>query len=218
MTDPVSITGLLITVGHLVSTLYEYGKDVKQARSDINDLTTEVLVLRGILQQIEHLKPNVTVSIEPRKDPYDVLKSTKEFVELLLLKLEMPTSRVSKMLKYAKWPLDKDDVSNQLRRFERLKSLLILIFLTENSDSILSAIQSLQSDLDVSLRSMDDLLSRQEDEKLLAWLAPLSPDEEHRRISEARQPGTRKWFLNGPFTDWLNDQEPSIMWLTGKCE
>lgn len=53
MTDPISITGLLLTISHTVSMLYAYGRDVKNARSDIDELTNELLVLQGVLKQVQ---------------------------------------------------------------------------------------------------------------------------------------------------------------------
>ncbi|THX16168.1 hypothetical protein D6D13_01844 [Aureobasidium pullulans] len=50
MADPIAIVGLLVTVGQILSALHEYSKSVNQARNDIADLSTELLVLQGVLK------------------------------------------------------------------------------------------------------------------------------------------------------------------------
>jgi CheY-like chemotaxis protein len=218
MTDPISITGLLLTISHTVSVLYTYGRNVKDAKSDISELTNELLVLQGVLKQVQDRISSSTASVGTGKDSLYMLRSTKQSLELLLYKLETPSSKIGKMIQYAKWPLQKDEVSNHLKQFERLKSLLILVFLTENSEMIVDAIQSMKTALDKKLEGVDDLLLQQKDEELRYWLAPLSPEEEHGRISRKRQPGTRQWFLKEPFAEWINDQKSSVLWLLGKCK
>lgn len=212
MSDPLSITGLLFTIGQTVSVLYTYGRNVKNARSDIDELTNELLVLQGVLKQVQ------AVSVSLEKDSGYMLRSTKQSLEFLLYKLETPSSKIAKAIKYATWPLQKDEVADHLRRFERLKSLLILVFLAEDSEVVVSAIQSVRTALDRKLEGIGELLLRQKDEELLRWLAPLSPEEEHGRISQWREPGTRRWFFDGPFAEWLDDQQSSALWLLGKCE
>lgn len=218
MTDPISITGLLFTIGQTVSVLYTYGQNVKNAKPDINDLTNELLVLQGVLQQLQDHKSPAAVPLSKEQNSRYLLRSTKQSLEFLLSKLEKPSSKIGKAIKYAIWPLHKDEVSEHLRRFERVKSLLILVFLTEDSEAVGSAIQSMRTVLDKKLEGISDLLLREKDAELLRWLAPLSPEEEHGRISQYRQPGTRRWFFDGPFAAWLDDQESSALWLLGKCE
>lgn len=147
MSDPLSITGLLFTIGHTVSVLYTYGRNVKSARSDIDELTNELLVLQGVLKQVQNRKSPAAVSVSIEKDPGYMLRSTKQSLEFLLYKLEVPSSKIGKAIKYAKWPLHKDEVSDHLRRFERLKSMLILVFLTEDSEVVVSAIHSMRTAL-----------------------------------------------------------------------
>lgn len=216
MSDPISITGLLLAISHTISVLYTYGRNVKNAESDITELTSELWVLQGVLKQVQDRMSSATASSSTEKNSQYMLRSTKLSLELLLSRLETPSSKLGKMLKNAKWPLHKDEVSDHLRRFERLKSLLILVFLTEDSEVTVKAIQSLRDALDKKLEGIDDLLLHQRDDEVL--LAPLSPEEEHSRISRGRQPGTRRWFLEGPFADWIDDRGSSALWLLGKCE
>lgn len=218
LTDPVSITGLLFTIEQTVSVLYTYGQNVKNASSDIDELTNELLVLQGVLQEVQYRKSPATISLSKEKDCRYMLRSTKQSLEFLLSKLEIPSSKIGKAIKHATWPLRKDKVSDHLRRFERVKSLLILVFLTEDSEVVVSAIQSMRTALDKKLEGIGDLLLRQNDGEPLHWLAPLSPEEEHVRISQRRRPGTRRRFFDGPFAEWLDDQESSALWLLGKCE
>jgi hypothetical protein len=218
MSDPISITGLLLAISHTISVLYTYGRNVKNAESDIAELTSELWVLQGVLKQVQDRMLSATASASTENNSQYMLRSTKQSLELLLSRLETPSSKLGKTLKNAKWPLHKDEVSDHLRRFERLKSLLILVFLTEDSEVTAKAIQSLRDALDKKLEGVDELLVQQRDDEVLLWLAPLSPEEEHSRISRGRQPGTRRWFLEGPFADWIDGRESSALWLLGKCE
>lgn len=152
MIDPISITGLILTISHTLSVLYTYGRNVKDAKSDIGELTNELLVLQGVFKQVQDRTSSSTALVGTGKDSLYLLRSTKQSLEFLLYKLETPSSKIEKMIQYAKWPLHKDEVSNHLKRFERLKSLLILVSLTEDSEMIFDAIQSIRPHLTRSSR------------------------------------------------------------------
>lgn len=213
------VAGLVLAVGQILSALYEYGQTTSHARQDIKDLSTELLVLQGILRQVEKrdLTKSSIIAIGQHSDPQNVLKSTERSLETLLRNLKVPASGFKKVVNYAKWPLDKKDVVDQLSRFERLKSLLILTFLTEASEEISNAVQSLKISMEQDLNRIDDFLSWQKDSQLIRWLAPLSPEERHLRFCNEREPETRKWFLDGPFDTWVSGPDQGVMCLTGKC-
>lgn len=219
MTDPISIIGLLATVTQILSALHTYGKSVSHAKQDIKDLTTELLVLQGIIQQVNKrdLTQSSIVSTDPERDPHHVLISVERSLDDLAQKLKLPNSGFKRIAAQMKWPLSKGDFAEQLVRFERLKSLLVLVFLSESSENILSAVQSLKVDLDRDLKDVQNMLLRHKDSEMIRWLAPLSPAERHLRFSDSREPDTRKWFLDGAFLDWLSAPDQSMMCLTGKC-
>ncbi|CAD0017299.1 unnamed protein product, partial [Aureobasidium pullulans] len=218
MADPIAIVGLLVTVGQILSALHEYGKSVSQARNDIADLSTELLVLQGVLKQVEKrdLTKSSIVSTHAEGDPRRVLESAAQSLNLLVRKLDVPTSGFKRLVEYTKWPLDKKDVAEQMTRFERLKSLLILSFLTEASDDILAAVHSLESSLQQDLNRIDSIVAYRMDSDFVNWLAPLSPEPRHLRFCAEREPETRKWFLDGPYRSWLASSEQNTMCLTGK--
>lgn len=220
MADPIAIVGILVTIGHIISVLHEYGKSVSQAREDIADLLTELSVLQTILKQVEKrdLTNSSIVSADVEGDPRRVLESVAKSLDHLVRKLEVPASGLRRVVQKTKWPLDKKDVAEQVTRFERLKSLLILVFLTEGTDDISDAVRSLKVSFEQDMSRVDSILAQQMDSELVEWLAPLSPEPRHLRFCAEREPETRKWFIDGRFRTWLHEPEQSMICLTGKCK
>lgn len=216
MADPISIFGLAVTVGQIISTLYEYGQGVKDARKDVTQLSTELFTLKGVLEQIDAKHGKAFVFT----DGEEVVRSTQNFLQSLLAKLAIPKSSISKAVQSLKWPFDKSDMTKHLARLERVKSWLILVFMTGVSQDTTDIRLSI---LDLSREFHDDLEYRRklqeehEDLEMLQWLAPVSPNEEHARRRQSRQSGSGQWFLDGYLRSWMTTAQSSVLCLHGKC-
>lgn len=228
MADPASIVGILITVGQVLSSLYDYSASVKEARQDISDLSAELFALRAILEHIKrqydtnnsHLQKNESsvLAREYSDVAPEVLNSTGACLGALLERLEQPKSTIKKAFKSLTWPLDKTEVSKHVARLERLKSTLILIFVTGTPASGHGAEEAI-SNLRAQLEQDKSAKIRQKDDTgLLDWLAPVNTGEEHSRVCELRHPGTGKWFIQGPLTTWLDGSRQNMLCLVGKCK
>ncbi|KER00132.1 hypothetical protein AUEXF2481DRAFT_94 [Aureobasidium subglaciale EXF-2481] len=90
MADPISTTDLVSTVAQIISTLHAYATAISQAREDITALSTELLVLQGVLKQAEKRVPgnNSGSSTYADHDPRRVVEFTARSLEILRCKLD----------------------------------------------------------------------------------------------------------------------------------
>jgi hypothetical protein len=232
MADPLSITGLVLAVGQVLLSLYDYGSNVKDARKDINSLSEELFALKGVLEHLKaQHKPDATnldqsESLWPaRYDPQkftSMLQSTSEFLQSLLKSLEEPKGRFKKSMQSLKWPLDKGDVDKHLARLGRVKTWFILVLMTDSSaltQDVYTEVNELTRSIQVDLKIREQQRTDKANEDLLRWLAPVGPEEDHLRACKARQPGTGLWFIKGPLFDWLRNSssQSTMLCLRGKC-
>lgn len=233
MADPVSITSLVLEIGHVVSSLIRYAKDLRGARSEPRKLTEELFALKGIL---EHLHPSAQQFEEkkPPPPPYrpntaldpstldNVLRSTSEFLHTLLTELEEPETRFKGLKQRLEWPFTQKEFNAHLTRLERVKSWLILGMVADNAAldrDLYREMENLASCMkeDLYLRGQERMKSANRD--LVGWLAPVEPGNAHLKASKRTEIGTGRWFIDGYFKDWLRGDEDAvkIVFLMGKC-
>ncbi|ENH64044.1 Putative ZDHHC-type palmitoyltransferase 6 [Fusarium oxysporum f. sp. cubense race 1] len=136
MVDPISIIGLVGQISDLIQRAYNYGKAVHDAQSDMRKLYTELLGLKGVLEQLEKLdiasaEPHIADLIRS-KEFRKTLSSTSELVGRLvenLNKKQTSSRRVNAFL----WPWVKDDVKADIQDLERAKTWFIVMMMAENS-------------------------------------------------------------------------------------
>ena len=138
------ISGLILTVlglsFTLASTLYSYAKDVKGARSDIQQLSNELFALIGVLQ---HLKMQQEGQMAEKPDEHsfagesnqpvfrEVLQECVEFLQELQQKLMTPKSRFQAKIQKMKWPFQSDEIKQHLQRLERVKTYFMLALMSD---------------------------------------------------------------------------------------
>jgi hypothetical protein len=139
MADPLSIAGLILAIGGVVQILVNYGSDAKDARKDIQSLTTELFALKGVLEHIEYQQRAFSADpTSPKSVKYDsqefsrMLESAKELLESLRKSLKPAQSHFGQSVQRMAWPLKKDDVQKQIARIERVKTWLIVVMTTDN--------------------------------------------------------------------------------------
>ncbi|PNP84311.1 hypothetical protein FNYG_02336 [Fusarium nygamai] len=136
MVDPISIIGLVAQVSHLIQRSYHYGKAVHDAQNDMRKLYTELLALKGVLEQLEELdiasaEPHIA-DLKHSKEFRKTLSSTSELVDRLmenLNKKQTSSRRVNAFL----WPWVKDDVKADIQDLERVKTWFIVMMMAESS-------------------------------------------------------------------------------------
>ena len=137
------ISGLIVTVlglsFELTSTLYSYSRDVKGASKDIQQLSTELFALIGVLEHIKIQRDHKSSDLQERsivttetENLTRVLNETIEFLHGLQDSLAPPKSRFHAVAQKLKWPLKEKDTQAHLMRLERAKSYFILSQVTED--------------------------------------------------------------------------------------
>ena len=162
------VSGLVLTsLGisfEIASTLYNYGKQVRGARRDIQNLSNELF---GLIGALEHLKTQQEQTITHHTDPlrppayseteadegkavhdnHDgsvqrpaqvnnavVLEQTIEFLQELQQSLQAPKGRLRLAVQLLKWPLRESEVQKHLTRLERVKTYFVLTLVTGEVD------------------------------------------------------------------------------------
>lgn len=221
MADPISIAGLVIQIGVILKHLYEYGKELENARDAIRKLCCELLALKGVLEEIQAHHANVAGNAIV----FDSLANAKELLADLLLRLEDPTSKRRRIKQALAWPLNQDYVTRMLSNLERVKSLILLLLIGEVHTSI-KDLSSLRKDVESITEALQSSRIKQAEsellmtrQRLLQFIAPASPFYIHSKacaIWKAYPCGS--WFLEGTLSSWLrrSDCNNRILFLQGK--
>lgn len=224
--DPISITGLVIEVSHVLSSLIRYAKTVQTAKSEVRKLSEELFALKGILEHLTAQINDIPKWEESDTSPFDrdvmsrVLHTTNEFLQSLLMDLETAETKFKRLKQTLKWPFTQTQVSEHLIRLERVKSWLILVLMADHNSvdremqhEIRDLTNTLKADLQIRAQERNQFLNRE----LLQWIAPVSPENSHLRASKRHRNGTGRWFVDGHLKTFLNQDENRAFFLLGKC-
>ncbi|KAJ5826063.1 hypothetical protein N7474_003201 [Penicillium riverlandense] len=230
MADPISIAGLIVDVGMIITATITYAKAVRDARSDTQKLSEELFALKGILEHLSvHIKPEDSEKLPSYSeamafDPEllsSTLKTTHEFLKSLLHDLEEPAGKFKQLKKKLEWPFTQDQFNAYLSRLERVKSWLILVLTSDSAAlqrDLHKEITNLASSLEDDLKIRKDERIQTAHKDLFHWLAPVSPNHIHMRASKGRGSQTGAWFIDRTFKDWLwnHGAYRNILFLLGK--
>lgn len=224
--DPVSITGLVIEVSNVLSSLIRYAKTAQNAKSDVRKLSEELFALKGILEHLAAQTDTVTGWEESESSPFDsdvmtrVLHTTNEFLQSLLTDLKLSESKFERLKQSLKWPFTQKEVSEHLARLERVKSWLILVLLADHNavdrdiqEEIRDLTSAVKEDLQVRAHERNQVANR----IIIQWIAPVSPESSHLRASKRLRIGTGRWFIDGHLKRFLDQDEDRFLFLFGKC-
>ena len=222
MTDPASITGLVIALSQAISNIYSYGRAVGGAKSDIARLNTELFALKGVLESFHSLGIEEPVVNGNQKWPtgfQELIVSTLSAIQSLNSRLQVPKGRIGKAVQALIWPLNAPETERQIQHFERIKSSFILILMRGNSSELtetLSAIRQIESDLKEDRLQQQSVTQQSEERSLLEWLSPTLSSQIHAKALLDYHPGTCRWFLE-EFESWMKvvPYTSSIVWVTG---
>ncbi|KAL9079823.1 MAG: hypothetical protein Q9157_001332 [Trypethelium eluteriae] len=228
MVDPVSLVSLAALVGDIIWKVYEYGKEVKEWRSERRALWEELFALKGVLehtqQRYEYFQAtddpmNGTTPFMQSKEFREMILSTKEFLDDLSSRLTVPKDKLRKAVKALKWPLDKSDILMSIERLERVKAWFVLTMMSDSLDlsrETYHEVHELKSLLHREYESRTDERQKKSKGDLVHWLAPVTPSLTHTKAFSKWQEGTGSWFVKGSFEEWFELNKPSILWLRGK--
>ena len=226
MVDPISIIGLVGQVADLLQRVYEYGKAVREAHSEMQKLWGELIALKGALEQLQklHAPSNTSdqggAAIVMSNEFRQTLKSTRDIVQRLVESLakKQTSSRKRNALL---WPFVKEDVAADIQALERVKSWFVMMMMAENLTEMRTLLKESHKIIDVVMEEQanrkrnEELLER---EKVREWLQPVSPLRIHDSSLSKRMAQTGKWFLQGQLQAWRDglQDSPRIVWLRGK--
>ncbi|KAJ9639353.1 hypothetical protein H2199_006386 [Coniosporium tulheliwenetii] len=230
--DPVTVLGLIATIGDIVTIIYDYGSAVKGAGNDIASLSKELFALRGVLEHIKAQERAVTKSssgdstgasaqLFGSKEFKSMLRYTNDILQELLCTLEIPKGKFKKAVHKLSWPFTKEDVDAQVASLERVKTWFILAMMTDSlsvTQKIFTEVSQIAKAIKEEHKDRHQSKNDAAKQEVLRWLAPVNPEALHHKACKARQPGTGQWFLEGPLVSWQNaptGRKP-LLWLKGK--
>ena len=141
MGDPVSIAGLVLQIGVTIGHIYDYAKQIKEAKNDIRDLYAELLALKGILEQMKIEEDSLLsgsgnremVPLFSSESVRDALNTTDSLLCNILDGLQKRQAPGRRSIKKLQWPLAKNELRAHIERLERLKSFFILVMMKDSS-------------------------------------------------------------------------------------
>ena len=234
MADPISVSasiaGLITITDTVFSRTFKYVKSVKGAPNEVSSLALALGALSGILHNL-HL-----VASQLEGEPFDTAIQvnhvysciqTVEKVEKILDKFQSSPARSQNMetMKRLKWPFSVSEAKTLCAEIEGHKTTLSLAL---NVDSMAGLLQSLSRQKDLQ-NGIDDIKSqlrlkhaaetriavREERRKVLNWIQPYDPHENHGMSLKLRHPGTGLWFIESDeFKAWLNCSSAKL-WCYG---
>ncbi|EXK75970.1 hypothetical protein FOQG_19268 [Fusarium oxysporum f. sp. raphani 54005] len=226
MVDPVSIVGLVGQVADLLSRAYSYGKLVHDAKNDMRKLYTELLGLKGVLEQLQELdlastEPNIANLIRSAQF-CDALSTTSQLVARLIDNLNKKQTSSRRMNAFL-WPWVKDDVKADIQDLERMKAWFIMMMMAENATQMEVLVRDSNETLTI-VREEQTRRKLREDgmyerrEWIKEWIQPFSPKLLYAKAAEKRMESTGSWFLDGEFRVWKEGGEsiPRVLWVRGK--
>ncbi|KAI9659378.1 MAG: hypothetical protein M1821_001636 [Bathelium mastoideum] len=228
MADPISIFGLVVEIGDILWKVYEYGKKVKEWKGEVRVLCEELYALKGVLEHFQQRSDSSkdkddqidgVIQFMQSSEFSNMIRSTKEFLDDLLLRLTIPSDKLRKTVKALAWPLNKNEISDHVKRVGRAKTWFVMTMMSDNLDlsrETYREVRELKTLLHQDRESRT--LERQEKVRkdLVDWLAPVSPKDAHTKAYIKCQVGTGSWFVKGAFEEWFCSNSPRTLWLRGK--
>ena len=149
--DPASIIGLTAAIQQLLNCVLKFGKDIHDAKKEINQFCSELLALKAALEHVQ-----LSLGFDSLNQSFDQLGisgqvpsalwtpnlSTPEFRDMLastdgtlkemLAELQAKPGRLNTSLQRLKWPWTKEKIKLYVERLERCKSWLVLATTSDN--------------------------------------------------------------------------------------
>ena len=224
MADPLSVSasiaGLITITDAVFRQTFKYVKAVKGASDEVSSLTSALGTLSGILHNL-HL-----VAAEFEGESFDTTiqinhvyscVQTVEKIEKILDKYHTSSAGPEKMekIKRLMWPFSASEVKALCVEIEQHKTTLSLAL---NVDGMTAFLQTLsrQKDLQNGIDGIKSEFQRKrevetritvstERRKILDWIQPYDPHQNHTMNLNLRHPGTGLWLLQSDeFKSWLS--------------
>lgn len=138
MVDPISITSLILQIPDLAAKLYDYGKNVKDAKREFGLLYAELLALQAVLNQIK--AEGDKKGTRSNRGLYDLLSSqpvlnalvmADTILKTILNDLNKLQASERRTLKSLTWPLGRSEIYKRITELERLKSTFVMVLMND---------------------------------------------------------------------------------------
>ena len=223
--DPASIIGVTAAIQQIILTIYAYGTSVKSAKTEINQLCSELLALKAALEHI-HLNSNMDqlnagmeilgLSGEAKQilstsnyntpESQQMLSNAQQIIQNLLIRLQRKPGKFQDAKQGILWHLDKQDIRRDIDSLNRLRSFFILATTSDNTVLCRESYLKVCA-IDVRLQNQEEREERKQNSELRQaarrWIAPYDPHQFYQDAIASFQKGTGEWFLHGVFNDWL---------------
>ncbi|MCJ1384040.1 hypothetical protein MMC17_007156 [Xylographa soralifera] len=230
--DPATIIGLTAAIQQLLGGLFKFGRDVCNAKREINQLCSELLALKAALEHVQlnleydrcqqacikgDVPPTLSAPMLMSSEFKTMVTMTEATLTELLIKTDIKPGSFRSSLKKFTWPMK--NVTSYIDRLERLKGWFVLATTSENVQICKESYMKLCS-IERQLQNRGSLQEQHQNDKhrrlVKKWLAPYDPYLSYKKSISIFQEGTGEWFLNGAYQAWLAEQGPPILLLRAK--
>jgi hypothetical protein len=221
--DPASITGLVFTVGQIISLLRSYGTAVKGYKEDVRTLLQEAFALKGVLESLADIRQPTHSSHESsglEAEAKVMIEMTRTTLEAMETRLSAPIGRMDTAKRALAWPFVKADFDRYIALLERSKTWFIACMMNDSSrltqkihEDVSKLTEAVQQDME---KRKEDQFS-QEVQAIIQQIAPVLPYDHLGKFSKIRFPGSGTWFFNPTFRRWQAGLGPALIWTVGKC-
>ena len=233
MADPLSVSasiaGLVTITDMVFRRTFRYIKTVKGAPKELSALTTAMGALSGILHNLSLLAGQL------EGEPFDTTiqanhiyscLQTMDKIQGILDKFDSATGNHSmKVMGRLKWPFSVAEAKDLCIEIEGHKTTLSLALTADGLSGLLQAL-SRQKDLQSGIDDIKSELKRkreieirismtEERQKILDWIQPYDPHQNHEMSLRLRHPGTGLWLIeSNEFKSWLRCPSAKV-WCYG---
>ncbi|KAH8786249.1 hypothetical protein BGZ57DRAFT_818295, partial [Hyaloscypha finlandica] len=223
-----SIAGLVSLADLVVTKGYRYLKSVKNCEEDVRSLIVEADVLCGVLSRLaKSLQENAegdeaSLELALESDYVYECQKTLRQINRILVDFDI-FNRLSRT--DLKWPLSKSKTTELIERLERHKSTCIMALAADEMSALVQVLGQQKitnqqlAEIMHEQRKADELRLTQEfgeeTKKILNWLSPVDPVQNHQAARKIYQKGTCRWLIDSPeFIQWIKTKNSAI-WLYG---
>lgn len=233
MADPLSVSasiaGLVTITDMVFRRTFRYIKTVKGAPKELSALTTAMGALSGILHNLsllaDQLEGETFDTTIQANHIYSCLQ-TVDKIQGILDKFDSATGNHSmKVMGRLKWPFSVAEAKDLCIEIEGHKTTLGLALTADGLSGLLQAL-SRQKDLQSGIDDIKSELKRkreieirismtEERRKILDWIQPYDPHQNHEMSLRLRHPGTGLWLIeSNEFKSWLRCPSAKV-WCYG---
>ena len=222
MADPLSISasiaGLVTFTDAMFRRTFNYVKAVKGAPNELSALITAIGALSGILHNLSLIASQLEGESFDSTIQANHIHSCLQTVDKIRSILDKFDSSIEghsmKIMKRLKWPFSGTEIKDLCTEIERHKTTLSLALTTDGLSGLLQTL-SRQNNLQSGINGIESELKRKhevetriaitkERRKVLNWIQPYDPHQNHGMSLRLRHPGTGLWFMESDeIKSWL---------------